>query len=469
MIFKFRFEFKFIKQINHLKLVATKKDYFFNYEKFYYFYKMKLLILFLFSFQSIQVPIDYYFDSSESIIHFLYKNKIDRYSLDRYFQLISSSEIINSNLYDLNKFKFINEYTLSSNIGGSILKIEGDSIFKIDKSYEHKMQLESLEFTRNDTLFRYGGYGFFENRNFFTFYDKNVNGWESLDINGDVIPERISDFIYHFNKDKLYISGGYRFDKFKKDVKYPNLKSYLFDFNSKEWSIIGDLNTSFFKTISFSLDENSFINFIDGMIHIMDFEQNSIKKFSSNPISKKIESFFFKPFIDKNNIVYFEFENNKLNIKSISLKEFISNLKSIKNEKIHGVSYWLYSLIILILVIIFLLYVLFKKFVNKIIKIRDVFFYNLKKIKLNEKEKVVFELLYTSSKKRKSVENRIITEFFEDRTLNYGTINRRKNESINTLNNKIMFFLSTNTDIIIRTNSQIDKREINYSINSDFL
>jgi hypothetical protein len=29
--------------------------------------------------------------------------------------------------------------------------------------------------------------------------------------------------------------------------------------------------------------------------------------------------------------------------------------------------------------------------------------------------------------------------------------------------------LSTNTDIIIRTNSQIDKREINYSINSDFL
>ena len=29
--------------------------------------------------------------------------------------------------------------------------------------------------------------------------------------------------------------------------------------------------------------------------------------------------------------------------------------------------------------------------------------------------------------------------------------------------------LYTNTDIIIRTNSQIDKREINYSINSDFL
>jgi hypothetical protein len=430
---------------------------------------MKLILLFLFSFQSIQIPIDYYFESSKSIIHILYKNKIEQYTLENDIKLISSKEIKNSSEYDLSKFKFVNEYTLSSNLGGSVFKIKGDSIFRIDNSYEHKMQIGSLEFIRNDTIFRYGGYGFFENRNFFTFYDKKVNGWESLDINGDIIPERVSDFIYHFNKDKLYLSGGYTFDKFKKDVKYPNLKSYLFDFNSKKWSVIGDLNTSVFNSFYFSLDENSLINFTDGMIYIMDFEQNLIKKFSSNPISKKIESSFFKPFINKNNLVYFELENNVLNIKSTPLGEFISNLKSIENERIYGVSYWLYSLIILIIGIIFLVYVVFKKFVNKIVKIGDVFFYNLKKIKLNEKEKVIFNLLYTSSKKGESVENRIITEFFENRTLNYGTVNRRKNESINTLNNKIKVFLSTNTDVIIRTNSQIDKREINYSINLDFL
>ena len=63
-----------------------------------------------------------------------------------------------------------------------------------------------------------------------------------------------------------------------------------------------------------------------------------------------------------------------LNIESITLGKFISDLKSLGNEKIHGVSYWLYSLICLILVIIFLVYVVFKKFVKKIIKIGDVFF-----------------------------------------------------------------------------------------------
>ena len=430
---------------------------------------MKLILLFLFSFQSIQIPIDYYYESSKSIIHILHKNKIERYTLENDVELISSKEIKNSSEYDLSKFKFVNEYTLSSRLGGSILKIKGDSIFRIDNSYEHKMQLGSLEFIRKDTLFRYGGYGFFENRNFFTFYDKKINGWESFKINGDVVPERISDFIYHFNKDKLYISGGYSFDKFKKDVKYQNLKTYLFDFNSKKWSVIGDLNTPVFNNISFPIDENSLINFTDGMIHVMNFEQNSIKKFSSNPISKKIGSSFFKPFINKNNIVYFELESEVLNIKLTPLKELISNLKSIENKRIYGVSYWMYSLIILILVIISLVYVVSKKFVNKILKIGDVFFYNLKKIKLNEKEKVIFNLLYKSSKKRKSVENRIITDFFEDRTLNYGTINRRKNESINTLNNKIKVLLNTNKEIIVRTNSPIDKREINYSINLDFL
>jgi hypothetical protein len=430
---------------------------------------MKLILFFFLSFQSIELPIDSYFDSSNEIFYILYNNKLEKYSLESDYKLLSSKEIKNSNNVDLRKFKFINQYQLSSNLGGEILEFKGDSLVRIDNSYKHKLQLSSLEFLRNDTLFRYGGYGFFENRNFFTFYDKKVNGWESFDINGDIIPERISDFIYHFNKDKLYISGGYRFDKFKKDVKYPNLKSYLFDFNSKKWSVIGDLNTPLFKTVSFSLDENSFIKFTDGKIYIIDFEHNSIKKFFSNPISKKIESSFFKPFINKNNVVYFELENDVLNIKSTPLGEFIPNLKSTENKRIHGVSYWLYSLIILILVIISLVYVVFKKFVNKIVKIGDVFFYNLKKIKLNEKEKVIFNLLYTSSKKGKSVENRIITEFFEDRTLNYGTINRRKNESIKTLNNKIKFFLSTNKDIITRRNSQIDKREINYSINLDFL
>ena len=64
---------------------------------------------------------------------------------------------------------------------------------------------------------------------------------------------------------------------------------------------------------------------------------------------------------------------------------------------------------------------------------------------------------------------RTITEIFFDENLNYGTINRRKNESINKLNDKYRIVLKTNKDIILREQSEIDKREIFYSINPKFI
>ena len=148
----------------------------------------------------------------------------------------------------LSKFKFITQHKLLSITGGSVLKINRDSVFRIDNSYEHKMQLGSIDFERNYTIYRYGGNGFFEHRNFFTFYDKQTDGWEVLDINGDIIPERVSNFSYHLTNNKFFIFGGYRLDKFKKDIKYKNTNCYEFDFNSKKWKILGSLNHHFVRS-----------------------------------------------------------------------------------------------------------------------------------------------------------------------------------------------------------------------------
>lgn len=56
-------------------------------------------------------------------------------------------------------------------IGGQVLEWHNDTISRIDHSYEHRNQLNSAIFQRNDTIFRFGGYGFFESRNFFTYFD----------------------------------------------------------------------------------------------------------------------------------------------------------------------------------------------------------------------------------------------------------------------------------------------------------
>ena len=433
---------------------------------------MKLILLFIFSFQSIELPIDSYFDSSNEIFYILYNNKVEKYSLESDYKLLSSKEIKNSNNIDLRKFKFVNQHQLSSNLGGKIFEFKGDSLVRIDNSYEHKLQLSSLEFIRNDTIFRYGGYGFFENRNFFTYYDRKINSWEFLNIKGDIIPEELSNFLYYITKDNIYILGGNVIDKFNNDIIHKNYNSYKFDFKTKKWKYLGKLNNYLSKNLTISLNSDTFYSFSkqNGNILKININSNLIEEFYKDPTIKKIQSSFFKPFFHNDKLHFFNYENNKLNYNSISIKDFESSLIKKDSGNIYKNSYWVLILICLsFIVIVFSIIIIVKKTINKIIKINGLYFFNFKKLTFRGKEEILFNVIYDHSRNNKKVDNRTITEIFYDEHLNYGTINRRKNESINKLNDKFKILLKTTKDIILREQSEIDKREIFYSINPKFI
>lgn len=417
-------------------------------------------------------PIDYYIDKSQSTIYYLYDTKIDSYDLKSNFQFKKSTEIKNSSDFDLTKFKFFNQSKLSSNYGGNILTIKKDSVVRIDNSYEHKMQMNSVEFNRNDTVFRYGGYGFFENRNFFTYYDSEINEWESLDIEGNIIPERISDFVYFIDNNKLFLTGGFKFDQFKKDVKIKNYTSYVFDFVTKKWSITGDMKIHLLRTNSFIIKDGVMV-FQDGLIYKLDFYLNSIITYSSNSVSKKLESSVLKPFYYNDQILFFKIENDKVQMNTIPFGRFISSLEIKNSEKIHD-NYFSYGFIIIIIFSIVFLILILNKFViqtyyKKLRKRNEKYYFNFSEITLLEQEKMVLNLLFESSKNIGKVENRDVTNVFDDPSLNYGTINRRKNETIQQLNNKLKVVFKTSENIILKDNSLIDKREVNYSLNSKYL
>lgn len=433
---------------------------------------MKLIFFFLLSFQSIEKPIDSYFDSSNEIFYLLYKNKIEKYSLESDYKLLSYIEIKKSNILNLKNFKFIDQHLLSSNLGGEILEIRGDSIFRIDNSYKHKLQYGSLEFIRNDTIFRYGGYGFFENRNFFTYYNREINGWEFFNIKGEIIPEELSSFFYYITKDNIYILGGKIYDKFNNDITYKNYNSYKFDFETKKWEYLGKLNNHIERNLTIPLDNDTFFSFNkqNGNILKININSNLIEEFYKTPTTKKIQTSFLKPFVHKDKLHFFNHENNKLNFNSISIKDFESSLVKKESRKIYKSSDWILILIYLgLIVFVSSIILMMKRIANKIIKINDLYFFNFKKLTFRGKEEILFNVIYNQSRINKKIDNRTITEIFYDENLNYGTINRRKNESINKLNDKLKILLKTTKDIILREKSEIDKREIFYSINSKFL
>jgi len=402
----------------------------------------------------------------------LYKNKIEEYSLESDYKLLSSIEIKNSNSLNLKNFKFIDQHLLSSNLGGEILEIRGDSIFRIDNSYKHKLQYGSLEFIRNDTIFRYGGYGFFENRNFFTYYNREINGWEFFNIKGEIIPEELSSFFYYITKDNIYILGGKIYDKFNNDITYKNYNSYKFDFETKKWEYLGKLNNHIKMYLTIPLDNDTFFSFNEqnGNILKININSNLIEEFYKTPTTKKIQTSFLKPFVHKDKLHFFNHENNKLNFNSISIKDFESSLVKKESRKIYKSSDWILILIYLgLIVFVSSIILMMKRIANKIIKINDLYFFNFKKLTFRGKEEILFNVIYNQSRINKKIDNRTITEIFYDENLNYGTINRRKNESINKLNDKHKILLKTTKDIILREKSEIDKREIFYSINSKFL
>jgi len=433
---------------------------------------MKLILLFIFSFQSIELPIDSYFDSSNEIFYILYNNKVEKYSLESDYKLLSSKEIKNSNNIDLRKFKFVNQHQLSCNLGGEILEFKGDSLVRVDNSYKHKLQLGSLEFTRNDTIIRYGGYGFFENRNFFTYYNREINSWEFLNIKGELIPEELSNFLYYITKDNIYILGGKVIDKFNNDITHKNYNSYEYDFKTKKWKYLGKLNNHIERNLTIPLDNDTFFSFNkqNGNILKININSNLIEEFDKTPIIKKVQSSFFKPFFHKDKLHFFNYQNNKLNFNSISIKDFESSLVKKESRKIYKSSDWILILICLgLIVFVSSIILMIKRITNKIIKINDLYFFNFKRLIFRGKEEILFSSIYNQSRINKKVDNRTITEIFYDENLNYGTINRRKNESINKLNDKLKILLKTTKDIILREQSEIDKREIFYSINSKFI
>ena len=257
-------------------------------------------------------------------------------------------------------------------------------------------------------------------------------------------------------------------DKFKNGKKHKNFMGYVFDFKSKKWTVLGELKTHFERTTSLSLDDQKMYSFKGSNIYLLDFNKKVIEEFTFTPTIRKIKTSIFKPFINNNRIVYFQLEQGELKIQSISVDEFKSNLQKTDSYKFDSPNYPIIYLTI-ILIVLGLLTFMIRKNLFKIKRIGNTYYYNFKKLNLVGKEEKVFEILFEYSNNQSFASNDIITELFHEPELHYGTVNRKKNELLNVLNNKLKIILNTNQTIIVKENSLIDRREIRYSLNKNFV
>ena len=124
--------------------------------------------------------------------------------------------------------------------GGMVWKIKNDTFKRADKSYNHKMTNQSTVFIHNDTIMKFGGYGYWSRRNFFTYYSEVTKEWEFYPISNKAhFPPGVSNVNATYFDHNFYFSGGHKTDMRTPLNKTLNENVWRFDFKDKRWTNLG--------------------------------------------------------------------------------------------------------------------------------------------------------------------------------------------------------------------------------------
>ena len=348
----------------------------------------------------------------------------------------------------LNKSKFI-----VNNSSGEVFSILNEKIQKLNFKDRFPMRNHSTVYVNNDTIFRFGGFGYYSHRNSIEYFNFNNNKWTYYETSGEYIPSG-SFYGLSFKYDNLiYLFGGYKIDFNSGFVKKNNDDFIIFDSEENKFNEIG-------KT-SFLFENKMFLSKFDKGIFLFD---NS-KIYELNVIENKLIT-YKKPIllssINSNNLNRYSNDSILLKLNLVDGDTLI--MKSILNDRMIGESE-LYSkneshfnlYVFAFLVVITLFYVFFPR---KIKILKKSISYKFRNIEINEIERNILESLINN----KEAKNSDLMKGIVTIPLSFPHYTRLKNQAINELNIKLKILLNKKYDVIVTTKSTQDHRENIYKL-----
>ena len=362
-------------------------------------------------------------------------------------------------------------YLLERN-GGMIFELNGNQFKRIDNSFTHKMQINSSIFSYNDTIFRYGGYGFWENRNFFTFYNFIINEWEKVEpINTKVLPQGSMNSIVQIIDDEFYVYGGEELNPFNSNEMFFSDKLWKFNIRELVWEEVGELKIDFAKidhTINYG-DKVVLFDIHSDEVMVIDIKQNHVSVYRKSSLQSKLYP-HMSNFYDEGIFYCFLSINQTGQIQLVKIEEEEFFGKLIRKERFYynneTIFFWFKLSIILLLIIgSFLLIRRYFIFRGKIIVSSNTVKFKGRSLEFKGTNIRVLRLLLES---KEDVDSIKILNICENNELNYAHNTRVRNELIERLNIKLKSLLGKNQDIITYYKSKKDKRIKVYSIDKSY-
>ena len=388
---------------------------------------------------------------SENVITFYSHEEFYEVSLDSFNVVaypLNFPEILESNF---SVEKIHNDTFFKRNGSGEVYKMYNRSLKRIDQSTIENFLIGSDVFVFNDTLFSYGGYGYWYVFNKLIYYDNTTSQWElykNTQSEGRFSHETFID------KDKSYFVGGFFLgtDMNQNDVQKRKIEFY--DFTDKSFKSLGN-SISFFqgKKINNDLGENLLFQKNKRLLQL-DFEKNNVIEYFENSLFSKI-SFDYDCYFHKGNFIFISENQNKkyLNFipQELILSQKVAEYDLLENNNIRTLK--ILGLTILAAIILFLGYYLIS--LKKSLRLgQNVVYYCFNKKPVDN---IQYEILRKIFDKGKIYSSQIDSLIF-DVNLSRASNFKKKDLCLKELDQLLQILTGLNEGVLIKKETKLDAR-----------
>ena len=153
-------------------------------------------------------------------------------------------------------------YYFVSTSCGNIYELKQDTLKRIDHSFPHKNQYGAPMFAWNNSVFMFGGYGFFQVKNVFTRYVPQAKEWFEVITKSKGSPSPRSAPVFLLDQHQFYVVGGMDRSQLSDDFLRDCWK---YDCQKKSWEKLGEVNELLYKDFKL-MDLN--MNFPNGVLRM---------------------------------------------------------------------------------------------------------------------------------------------------------------------------------------------------------
>ena len=374
------------------------------------------------------------------------------------------------------------------------------AFIRLDSTYHSGVNFGGMNFFYKDTLFQYGGIGFWKIKDYFTFFSTKTNEWEIYNANKKV-PNYLSEndglFSYVDQKNgKFYISHTVVQQDFPNSLTTNTVDSCMaFDFKERTWESLGLLNpdlkkistksefvkSNFGPYLLFHADlEMYWLNFANNQYGSLNkntqaaFREKWLKLYKGQP-----KHMFQFTMGDVFYLIRIE-QDGQLTYETIQLTEkdfvdpspqkiYTNNFFASIYKKIEPGRPFIGNILLVGLLLLTYSFIQKKRKKNKIPQEVQSILYKNFYSSLTIVEKELIQAIYQFQIKQEQISIKTINKIIGVQQKDTITQNKSRSDYFLRINQKFMLATRSTEALIVKQREETDKRQYNYNINLLFI